>query len=100
MMARTKIRKILVTSLVALVLSGVVASEFPELLTLTDNTSNDFKASKINTEGLRALRFSDTNSNGPTPTLLHSRLNVFEKVAPLPSELFTLHYVLQTYRAP
>jgi hypothetical protein len=101
MLARTTIRKILFTSLVALLLCGIVASEFPELLNITDNTSNDFTLRKTNTEGLRALadrpfRFPDTNYTGPTPTSLHSRLSVFEKAAPLPSELFTLHSVLRT----
>jgi hypothetical protein len=56
MLARTKIRQILVSSRVALLSCGSVASEFPELLSVTDNTANDFTLRKTNTEGLRALR--------------------------------------------
>jgi hypothetical protein len=85
MLARTEIRKILVSSLVALLLCGIVASEFPELLSLTDNTANDFTLRKTNTEGLRALPDAvrvAINFSVPAATLLHSRLVLFEKAAP------------------
>jgi hypothetical protein len=101
-LARTKIRKILVTSLVLLLLCSIVASEFPELLSLTDNTSNDFTLRKINTERLGALsdaggpvRIAALNSSVSATTLVHSPLIPFEK-APVPSELFILHSVLRT----
>jgi hypothetical protein len=103
MLARTTIRKLLVWSLFSLLLCGVVASEFPELLTLTDNASNDFTVRKTSTEGLLALpgargpvRIADINSSVPATTVLHSRLIPFEKAAPVPSELFILHSVLRT----
>jgi hypothetical protein len=101
-LARIKIRKILVTSLVLLLLCGIVASEFPELLSLTDNTSNDFTLRKINTERLGALsdaggpvRIADLNSSVLATTLVHSPLIPFE-TAPVSSELFILHSVLRT----
>jgi hypothetical protein len=100
---RTKIRKILVASLVCLLLCGIVASEFPELLTLTNDTSNDFTVRNANTAGLRALpdahrpvRVADINSSAPAAILLQSRLIAFEKAAPVPSELFILHSILRT----
>jgi hypothetical protein len=103
MLAPTKIRKLLVWSLFSILLCGIVASEFPELLSLTDNTANDFTIGKTNTEGLHALpdargpvRIADINSSVPAATLLHSPLIPFEKAAPVPSELFILHSVLRT----
>lgn len=101
-LAPTKIRKILVTSLVLLLLCSIVASEFPELLSLTDNTSNDFTLRKINTERLGALsgaggpvRIADLNSSVLSTSLVHSPLIPCEK-APVSSELFILHSVLRT----
>lgn len=103
MSARSKIRKLLVSSLLSILLCGIVASEFPELLTLTDNTSNDFTIRKTNIDGLgvlpdagRPVRIADVNSSLPAATLLHSRLIPFEKAAPVPSELFILHSILRT----
>ncbi len=102
-LGRIKIRKILLASLVCLLLCGIVASEFPELLTLTDNTSNDFTVRNTSTAGLRALpeaqrpvRIADINSTVPAAILLHSRLIALEKSAPVPSELFILHSILRT----
>jgi len=102
MLARAKIRKIIVASLVSLLLCSIVASEFPELLSLTDNTVNDFTVRKTSTEGLRALpdvrrpvRIADINSSVPAAILLHSRLIPFEKAAPVPSELLILHSILR-----
>jgi hypothetical protein len=100
---RITIRKMLVASLFSLLLCGVVTSEFPELLSLTDNTSNDFTLRKTNTEGLSALpdvhrpvRIAHIDSSVPAALLLHSRLIPFEKAAPILSELFILHSVLRT----
>jgi hypothetical protein len=102
MLARTKIRQILVASLLSLLLCGMVVSEFPELISLTDNTVNDFTVRKTSTEGLRALpgvrrpvRIADINSSVPAAILLHSRLIPFEKAAPVPSELLILHSILR-----
>ena len=101
-LARTKIRNLLVWPLLSILLCGVVASEFPELLTLTDNASNDFAARNTNSEGLHALpgargpvRSADINSSVPAAILLQSRLVPFEKAAPVPSELLILHSTLR-----
>lgn len=103
MSGRVKIRKLLLASLVSILLCGVVASEFPELLTLTNDTSNDFTVRNTNTPGLRGLAdahrpvpLADLNSSLPAASLLHSRRIAFEKPAPAPSELFILHSVLRT----
>jgi hypothetical protein len=46
---RTRIVGILARVVVFLVMFGIVGGEFPELLSLTDNTSNDFTVRKTNT---------------------------------------------------
>jgi hypothetical protein len=103
MLARIKVRKILLVSLVSILLCSMVASEFPELLTLTNDTSNDFTVRNTSTVGLRALSEAHRpvnvvaiNSSVPAAILLHSRLLAFEKTASVPSELFILHSVLRT----
>jgi hypothetical protein len=103
MLGPIKIRKILLASLVSLLLCGVVASELPELLTLTNDTSNDFTVRNSSTASLRALpdaqrpvRIAHVNSSLPAGILLHSRLVAFEKPAPVPSELLALHSILRT----
>jgi len=55
MSTRTKIGKILLPVLATLLLIGIVSSEFPELLSLTDNTANDFAVLKVNTVVSRTL---------------------------------------------
>ena len=45
---RTRIVGIVAQVIVFLVLCGIVGGEFPELLSLTDNTSNDFTVRKTN----------------------------------------------------
>ena len=103
MLARIKVRKILLVSLVSILLCGMVASELPELLTLTNDTSNDFTVRNTSTAGLRALpdshrpvRIVAVNSSVPAAILLHSRRSAIETAAPVPSELFILHSVLRT----
>ena len=94
---RTHIRKVLIPALVFLVLSGIVVAEFPELLTLTENTTNDFTVRKTTTTVL--LVFLDTSKyvrmagldSASAPGLLFSRLSPFEKAVLVPSRLFLLH---------
>jgi hypothetical protein len=100
---RTKIGKILFTVLVSLLLIGIVSSKFPELLSLTDNTANDFAVLKANIVVLRILpaaggpfRIADIDSSHPGSTLHSSALITFEKAAPHSSELFILYSVLRT----
>jgi hypothetical protein len=102
-LTRTKIGKILVSVLVSFLLCGIVAAEFPELLSLTDNSANDFTLSKAKTVALRALpgasryvRITDIDFNIPAPALLLSHLSSFEKAALPFSELSILHSILRT----
>jgi hypothetical protein len=91
MSTRTKIGKILLPVLASLLLIGIVSSEFPELLSLTDNTANDFAVLKVNTVVSRTLpaagrpfRFADIDSSHPGSTLHSSALITFEKAARIP----------------
>jgi hypothetical protein len=100
---RTNIGKILVPALVFLLLCGIVGAEFPELLSLTDNTANDFTlrstnsvVSPIRLDTSSHLRATDIESNTPAPGLLFSRLRSFEKAALVPSAAFILHPALRT----
>jgi len=43
---QTGIGKVIAQALILLLLCGIVGGEFPELLSLTDNASNDFTVSK------------------------------------------------------
>lgn len=52
---RAHIRKIFVPAPVFLVLSVIVVAELPELLTLTDDTTNDLTVRKANIVVLRVL---------------------------------------------
>ena len=48
--------KLLTSAIVFLLLFGIVSTELPELLTLTDNASNDFTVCKASSvEGVRVL---------------------------------------------
>jgi hypothetical protein len=103
MSTRTKIGKIFLPVLASLLLIGIVSSEFPELLSLTDNTANDFAVLKANTVVSRTLpaagrpfRFADIDSSHAGSTLHSSALITFEKAAPHSSELFFLYPVLRT----
>jgi hypothetical protein len=100
---RIKIGKMLVPMLVFVVLLGIVSSEFPELLSLTDNTANDFTVLKANTVVSRILpaaggpfRIADIDSSHPGFTLHSSAQIPFEKAAPHSSELLFLYSVLRT----
>ena len=88
-------------SLVCVLLCGIVSSELPELLLLTDNTSNDFTfrtadgqecTSTLSAAVHRSVALDTKNSEcGPctncAPTLLAAET--------IPSDLFVLHSVLR-----
>jgi hypothetical protein len=100
---RATIGGILITVLVLLLLCGIVAGEFPELLTLTDNTSNDFTIRSTNSVDSRVLRdvqkhdqTAEIHHNTPAPHLFFSRLSPFEEAASVPRDLFIRHSVLRT----
>lgn len=99
---RTHIRKILPPAIVFLVLSGIVVAQFPELLSLIDDTTNDFTVRKTNTVvlsvllgGSEVVRMSGLFS-GSASGLLLSRPSPYDKLASAPSKLFLLHSDLRT----
>jgi hypothetical protein len=100
---QTGIGKVIAQALILLLLCGIVGGEFPELLSLTDNASNDFTVSKTKTVVLRALpntsrhvRTTDMDFNSPAPALRFTHLSPFEKAELPTSELFILHSILRT----
>jgi len=99
--ARLKIVGVLVPALLLLLLCGIVAAEFPELLSLTDNTANDF--CKVKTlgshdfpEASRAARTVDIDSSWAVSALLYSRLKPSEQGSLLAPKVIILHPVLRT----
>ena len=100
--ARSKIGNILITTLVSAVLLGIVSSEFPELLSLTDNAANDFtvlKTAKVSPslpDACRPIRKFEIDPSHPGAALHSSGLNPFGKVAPHSSEFFILYSILRT----
>jgi hypothetical protein len=100
---RTQIGKFLVPALVFLLLCGIVAGEFPELLSLTDNTTNDFTVIRTKSAALPVLLHAgshhpvaDINCNTLAPTLLFSLPSSLEETASISPERSTLHSVLRT----
>jgi len=94
--------RILVPALLSLLLCGIVAAEFPELLSLTDNTVNDFTVRAASSLVLPALphaggpvRIVDIDSATPASALLFSRLRLFEMAALLTPEPLILHCILR-----
>lgn len=102
--ARMKIVGVLVPALFLLLMCGIVAAEFPELLSLTDNTANDFTICKVKTlqshdvpDASRAARTIDINSTRAAYGLLdHSSLRPSEQGSSLTLEAVILHPVLRT----
>ena len=100
---RTDIGKILLRALVLLLLCGIVVEEFPELLSLTDNATNDFTVIRINSRTSPTLvhaaghvRKADLDSYTYAPELCFSRVSSFDKAELVPSGAFILHSVLRT----
>jgi|SRR5271156_238436 len=99
---RTGIGKFLIPALVFLLLCGIVTGEFPELLSLTDNTTNDFTISRTKApvtpvlpDASKHVRVGGTDFSTPVPDVFFSRLNTLETAALVPSDLFILHSVLR-----
>ena len=94
--------KLLMSAMVFVLLCGIVASELPELLTLTDNPTNDFTVCKASSvEGVRALIAAKL---GAIPFAVravveHSAVKFATATAggasPTRSGLFILHSVLR-----
>lgn len=95
-------RAVLVPVLVSVLLCAIVAAEFPELLSLTDNTANDLKIWKTNPSARPieqvavTLHMATSHFKKPTAIALKAYSAGIE-VATLPfSDLLALHSVLRT----
>jgi hypothetical protein len=99
---RTQVGKILVTVVVCLLLCGIVAGEFPELLSLTDNATNDFTVVRTESTALPILVHASShpaaemNGKISATTLLFSDLSPLQEAASIPSQRSTLYFVLRT----
>jgi hypothetical protein len=101
--SRALLRKILVQALVVLLLCVLVALEFPELLILTDDTTNDFTVRRTNAIDLLDLQDSSGHLGIPgidsSALVLEPRLSPpgpFEEAVVPSSDLSILHSVLRT----
>ncbi len=99
---RTVIVRTLGIAFVSLLLCAILASELPELLSLTDNTANDF--TMLSKDSL-VLSVLDCAINVPKPAIkfnistqdsLFGRLGSPEKTELAPSHLFILYSDLRT----
>jgi len=89
--------------IVFLLLCGIVGGEFPELLALTDNTTNDFTIRKMNSVISPRLRNAGRHvrvaavvePNITTHDILFLHLHPFERAA-FSSDAFILGTVLRT----
>jgi len=94
--------KLLVAVAASVFLLGIVATELPELLTLSDNTSNDFAMRKAGaaefalTLSTASHRSLPLNMKGPGYGADIRCAPVFEDPKPASSDLFFLHSVLRT----
>jgi len=89
--------------IVFLLLCGIVGGEFPELLSLIDNTSNDFTVRKTNStvsplprDAGRYGRVSDVEPNSAAHDGTFSRFSPFEKAELVPSDVSILYSILRT----
>jgi hypothetical protein len=94
--------KILTRAVLCLLLCGIFAGELPELLSLTDNTANDFTVRSaysvvphVRLNASKDVRIADRDSR-PAPNLFFSHLSPFEKAELVPSEVFILYSILRT----
>jgi hypothetical protein len=100
---RTRIGKILVTAVVCLLLCAIVAGEFPELLSLTDNATNDFTVVRTNLSAFPVLvrarsrgPAAEINYSIPATTLLLSHPSSFQAAASILPKHSALDSVLRT----
>jgi hypothetical protein len=93
--------KLLISAIVCLLLCGIVAAELPELLTLTDNTANDFTVCKASSvEGVRVLSAAKQSAiHFAVRAVEHRTVELttvtVEGASPTRSGLFILHSVLR-----
>jgi hypothetical protein len=94
---RTPIRHILIPVMVFLVLSGIVVAEFPEILRLTEDTTNDYTIRRTNTlvlpaflDAKKSAGLAEVDSAAASNSPL-SRPSSLDNAALVPSKLFLLH---------
>ena len=100
---RASIDRIFTQVIVFLLLCGIVGGEIPELLTLTDNTTNDFTIRKMDSvisphlrNASRRIRVADVVELKITAhDILFQHLHPFERAA-FSSDAFILGTVLRT----
>lgn len=100
---RTQIGKILVAAVVCLLLCGIVAGEFPELLSLTDNATNDFTVVRTKASAFPVLVHASSRGPAaaidyriPATTSLLSYPSSLQAAASIPSKRSALYSVLRT----
>jgi hypothetical protein len=99
----THFGKILAPGLFVLFLCVIVLVQFPELISLNEDTTNDFIIRKVNTadslvvpDACRHQSITDIVAESPALESLFSRLSQFETTVLVPSDLSILHSVLRT----
>jgi hypothetical protein len=99
---RISVGKILARALVCLLMCAIVAGEFPELLSLIDNTSNDFTVRSahsvvplVRLTASKRVRIA-VNNSAPAPNLFFSHLSPFENAELVPSDVFIRYSILRT----
>jgi hypothetical protein len=100
---RTRIGGIVAQVIVFLVLCGIVGGEFPELLSLADNTSNDFTVRKTNNvvsslprNASRHVRVSNSKPNIASNDGTFSRPSPVETAELVASGVSSLYSILRT----
>lgn len=100
---RTRTGGVVAQVIVFLLLCGIVGGEFPELLSLIDNTSNDFTVRKTNSmvsflprDASRHDRVSDLEPTIAAHDGTFSRFSPFEKAELVPSDVSILYSILRT----
>ena len=94
--------RVLVPIIVGLLLCGLITAELPELLSLVDNTSNDFTVRKASapqsTANPSALSYNSSrlNTKGFAHNQQVGRIAAFDDVKPASSSLFILLCTLRT----
>jgi hypothetical protein len=103
MRKRASIARMFAQVIVFLLLCGIVGGEFPELLALTDNTTNDFTILKMNSVISPRLRNASRHvrvagvvePNITAHDILSQHFHPFERAA-FSSDAFILGTVLRT----
>lgn len=99
---RSSASKLLVPIIVGLLLCGVIAAELPELLSLTDNTSNDFTLRKSPApQGAQNLRAASNNAGRVNTEVFadnqqFGRTAAFDEVKRVSPNLFVVLCTLRT----